>query len=97
MAVKQVSRPGEPGHDRSHSSQDLFSPEFLRIIGMWSVIPTYLIAGGLLGWLADYILHTFPFGIAVGLLAALALSVRDSMRLRNEFHRPKEPSDGDSD
>ena len=73
---------------------DAVPSEFLRIMTVWSVIPMYLISGGLLGWGADYLLHTWPFGVAIGLLAGLVFAVRDSMRLRKEFHRPKEPTDG---
>jgi F0F1-type ATP synthase assembly protein I len=71
----------------------MFSPEFLRIMTVWSVIPMYLVFGGLLGWGVDYVFHTFPFGIAIGLLAGLVFAVRDSMRLRKEFHRPDGPTD----
>ena len=94
---EQASRQREPGDGRRGTSSSLISPEFVRIIGVWSVIPTYLIAGGLLGWAFDYFFHTFPFGIAIGLLAALAFAVRDSLRLRKEFHSPKGPDDGASD
>ena len=30
--------------------KDLFSPEFLKIISIWSLIPSYLVAGGAIGW-----------------------------------------------
>ena len=94
---EQASQQREPKGDRRGTTHSLVSPEFLRIIGVWSIIPTYLIAGGLLGWLFDHFVGTFPFGIAVGLLAALAFAVRDSLRLRKEFLHPKEPGDGDAD
>lgn len=74
------------GHDDSKpSQQSLISPEFLKIIAVWSVIPAYLVAGGALGWLADKWLHTSPYLMGAGLLLALILAVRDVARLRREW------------
>jgi F0F1-type ATP synthase assembly protein I len=61
---------------------DLIPREFLGIIAVWSVIPAYLIAGAFLGWLLDRWLNTWPFGMAIGLIFALVLAVRDVIRLR---------------
>ncbi len=73
------------GHDDPKSSQSLISPEFLKIIAVWSVIPAYLVAGAALGWLADKWLHTAPYLMGAGLLLALILAVRDVARLRREW------------
>lgn len=59
--------------------------EFLRVIAVWSLIPSYLLAGGLIGWGADTWLHTFPYITGVGLLLALVVAVRDMARLRDSF------------
>jgi F0F1-type ATP synthase assembly protein I len=72
------------GHD-DKSSKSLMSPEFLRIITLWSVIPAYLIAGAALGWLADKWLGTSPYLLGLGLLLALILAVRDVARIRREW------------
>ncbi|MBI5231760.1 MAG: AtpZ/AtpI family protein [Coriobacteriales bacterium] len=66
---------------------DLIPPEFLRVIAVWSIVPAYLVAGGFVGYLFDRWFGTFPYLMAVGLLVALAMSVRDMLRLRNEFER----------
>ncbi len=66
-------------------STSLISPEFLRIITVWSVIPAYLLAGGALGWLADKWLGTSPYLLGLGLLLALVLAVRDVARIRREW------------
>jgi len=73
------------GHDDNQSSKSLISPEFLRIIAVWSVIPAYLVAGAALGWLADKWLGTEPYLLGAGLLLALILAVRDVARLRREW------------
>ena len=80
------------GHDagateRSDPSQrpstDLIPREYLRVLAVWSLIPSYAIAGGLIGYAADQWLHTFPYLTALGLLLALILAVRDIYRLRS--------------
>ena len=73
------------GHDDNQSAKSLISPEFLRIIAVWSVIPAYLVAGAALGWLADKWLGTEPYLLGAGLLLALILAVRDVARLRREW------------
>lgn len=67
---------------RQGRTPDLIPREFLRVLAVWSVVPAYLIAGAFLGWLADRWLGTWPFGMAIGLIFALALAVRDIIRLR---------------
>ena len=64
-------------------SPDLIPREFLRVIAIWSLVPAYLAAGAFIGWLLDTWLHTFPFAIGIGLLAALVMAVRDMLRLRD--------------
>ena len=71
-----------PSDGSSHGSPDLIPREFLRVIAVWSLVPSYAIAGGLLGYLADNWLGTFPYLTGLGLLLALILAVRDVYRLR---------------
>lgn len=63
-------------------SRDLIPREYLRLIAVWSLVPSYAIAGGLLGYLLDTWLDTFPYLTGLGLLLALVLAVRDIYRLR---------------
>ena len=51
----------------SHRQPDLIPREFLKVIAVWSLIPAYLAAGALLGWLVDKGIHSFPYGIGIGL------------------------------
>jgi hypothetical protein len=75
---------GQPGTGSGGGrSPDLVPREFLRVIAVWSLIPAYLLAGAFLGWLVDAWLHTYPYGIAIGLLVALVFAVRDMVRLRD--------------
>lgn len=69
---------------------ELIPREFLRAIGIWSLIPSYLLAGGLLGYGLDRLAGTFPIFVGVGLVVALVMAVRDMMRLRDSF--PKTPT-----
>lgn len=62
---------------------DLISRDFMRLVAIWSIVPAWLIGGAFLGWLVDQWLHTFPYGVGIGLMVGLALSVRDVMRLRD--------------
>jgi len=59
--------------------------EFLRVIAVWSLVPSYLLAGGFFGYLVDRWLSIFPYITGVGLLIALAMAVRDMYRLRDEM------------
>ena len=82
------SEGGGPGpvtspNSSGHRSRDLIPREYLRIIAIWSLVPSYAIAGALLGYGADRWLKTFPYLTALGLLLALVLSVRDIYRLRD--------------
>jgi hypothetical protein len=73
------------GGTGSSGSVDLVPREFLRTIAVWSLVPSYLLAGAFLGYLADRFLGWFPYVTGLGLLAALALAVRDMYRLRDEL------------
>ena len=71
--------------ERPRRRHELIPQEFLRIIAVWSLIPSYLLAGGLIGYAADNWLHTFPYITGLGLLGAVGLAVRDMLRLRREW------------
>ncbi len=83
MAAGTVNGCGDEGH--THRAPDLIPREYLRVIAVWSLIPAYLAAGGLIGWAADSALGSFPFGIGVGLIVSLVVAVRDMLRLRDEW------------
>jgi hypothetical protein len=74
------------GHD-DKSSKSLISPEFVRIISMWSVIPTYLIAAAVLGYFVGHWIApaATPYIMGGFLLIALLLAVRDVARIRREW------------
>lgn len=80
-----------------HPERDLIPREFLRVIGIWSLVPSYLIAGGFIGWLLDRWFSTFPYLTGLSILFALALSVRDMLRLRDEFIPPCPPDTDHAD
>jgi len=61
----------------------------LKLISIWSLIPTYSLAGGLLGYGVDRWLHTFPIATGLGFLVALGFAIRDMLRLRDEVFRDK--------
>jgi hypothetical protein len=75
---------GRSGQTRG-GSDDLVPREYLRIIAVWSVIPAYTLAAGVLGYFADRWLGTWPIIFSLALLIALALAVRDMLRLRKEM------------
>ncbi len=60
----------------------LIPDEFLKVLAVWSLIPSYLAAGGVIGYGLDYWFHTFPYLTGVGLVFALGMAVRDMLRLR---------------
>ena len=61
----------------------------LKLIAIWSLIPSYSIAGGLIGYGLDRWLHTFPYITGVGLLIAFSLAVHDMLKLREEMFGKK--------
>lgn len=72
-------------HKRGSGVRELIPREFLKIIAVWSLIPSYLVAGGFVGWLLDRWWDTFPYATGGALLLALALAVKDMFRLRDEM------------
>jgi F0F1-type ATP synthase assembly protein I len=62
---------------------------FLKLIAIWSLIPTYSLAGGLIGLGLDRWLHTFPLITGAGLLIAFGLAIRDMLKLRDEVFERK--------
>lgn len=58
---------------------------FLKLVAIWSLIPTYTLAGGLVGYGLDRWLHTFPLFTGAGLLLAFGLAIRDMLKLRDEM------------
>jgi len=79
---------GGPGAADGRGSRDhveMIPREFLRVIAVWSLVPSYLLAGGFFGYLVDRWLSIFPYITGVGLLIALAMAVRDMYRLRDEM------------
>ena len=75
-------KPETSSNASQHRSHDLIPREYLRIIAIWSLIPSYAIAGALIGYAADQWLHTSPYLMGLGLLLALVLAVRDVYRIR---------------
>lgn len=67
----------------------MISPEFLKLLAIWSLIPTYLLAGGGIGYGLDRWLHTFPLFTGLGLVVAFGFAIRDMLRLRDEVFRKK--------
>lgn len=61
----------------------------LKLIAVWSLIPTYSLAGGLIGLGLDRWLHTFPFLTGAGLVVAFGFAVRDMLKLRDEIFDKK--------
>lgn len=67
------------------NSKELIPKELLKVIAVWSLIPSYLVGGGVIGYGLDVFFHTFPYLTSAGLLLALMLAVRDMLRLRDQF------------
>ena len=63
----------------------LISTKLLKIVAIWSIIPSYLAAGGAIGYGLDKWLTTFPYLTGAGILVAFSLAVRDMMRLKKEW------------
>lgn len=70
---------------RGRGNVELVPHEFVKIIAVWSLIPSYMIAGGFIGYLMDRWLDWFPYLTGAGILFALALAVRDMWRLKDEM------------
>jgi len=63
---------------------------FLKLVAVWSLIPSYSLGGGLIGWGLDRWLHTFPVFTGAGLIIAFGLAIRDMLKLRDEIFEQKE-------
>jgi hypothetical protein len=61
----------------------------LKLIAVWSIIPSYSLAGGLIGYGLDRWLHTFPLITGAGIVVAFALAIRDMLRLKDEMFGKK--------
>lgn len=68
-------------------------PTLLKILAVWSLIPTYMLAGGAIGYGLDRWFHTFPFVTAGGLLVAFSLAIRDMLALRKELDHHRRGGD----
>ncbi len=63
----------------------------LRILAVWSLIPTYMLAAGAIGYALDRWLHTSPYVLLVCLLVGFSFAIRDMLKLREEIF----PKDGE--
>ena len=63
----------------------LLSTKLLKIVAIWSLIPSYIAAGGAIGYGLDKWLATFPYLTGAGILVAFSLAVHDMMRLKKEW------------
>jgi hypothetical protein len=62
---------------------------FLRLVAVWSLIPSYTLAGGALGYGIDRLLHTFPIATGAGIIIAFGFAIRDMLKLRDEIFSRK--------
>lgn len=68
----------------------MMSSDFLKLVGIWSLIPSYTLAGGLIGYGLDRWLGTFPLVTGAGIVVAFGFAIRDMLRLRDEIFERKE-------
>jgi hypothetical protein len=61
----------------------------LKLVAVWSLIPTYSLAGGLVGYGLDRWLHTFPLVTGAGIVIAFGFAIRDMLKLRDEIFGKK--------
>jgi F0F1-type ATP synthase assembly protein I len=73
------------GHGARHDEHDGLDAKYLRIVAIWSLVPGYTIAAGILGYFLDQWFGTWPFIFTGCLVIALVLAVRDMIRLRKEI------------
>ncbi len=57
----------------------------LKLVAVWSLIPSYSLGGGLIGYALDRWLHTFPFITGAAIIVAFGLAIRDMLKLRDEI------------
>lgn len=62
---------------------------FMKAIAVWSLIPSYVLAGGLVGYALDRWTHLFPLLTGGGMLIGFGFAVRDLLRLRDEVFGKK--------
>jgi hypothetical protein len=65
------------------------SVPLLKLVAVWSLIPTYSLAGGLVGYGLDRWLHTFPLVTGAGIVFAFGFAIRDMLKLRDEIFGKK--------
>lgn len=65
--------------------KDLISTRLLKIVAVWSLIPTYTAAGGAIGYGLDKWITTFPYLTGAGILIGFGFAIRDMMRLKREW------------
>ncbi len=61
------------------------STKMLKIAAVWSLIPSYIAAGGAIGYGLDRWFNTFPYLTGAGILVAFSMAVHDMMRLKKEW------------
>ncbi len=76
---------GRAARDTQGGSFELIPRDYLRLIAIWSLIPSYTLAGGLLGYFLDKWTGWFPYLTAGCLLLALIVAVRDMSRIGREL------------
>ena len=74
-----------PSPSKRDPRNDLIPREYLKIIAVWSLIPGYLVAGLFVGWLLDRWWGSYPWMMAICVLAALVMAVRDVYRLKDQM------------
>jgi hypothetical protein len=84
MSRSSLDDAGAAG-DRQRRQVELIPRDFLRIVAVWSLIPSYTIAGGFIGYVIDRWAGWFPYLTAACLLIALVMAVRDMNRLAKEL------------
>ncbi len=57
----------------------------LKLVAVWSLIPSYSLGGGLIGYALDRWLHTFPLVTGAAIVVAFGLAIRDMLKLRDEI------------
>jgi F0F1-type ATP synthase assembly protein I len=72
-------------HGARPDEHELLDTGYLRLVAIWSLVPGYMLAGGLLGYFLDRWFGTWPFIFSACLAIALVLAVRDMLRLRKEM------------
>jgi hypothetical protein len=85
MAHHEIGDAGAAGDASQDRKLEIIPRDYLRVIAVWSLIPSYLLAGGLIGYMLDRWLGWFPYMTGACLLLALIVAVRDMNRLSKEL------------